>query len=370
MGVTKKKLGVGIIGGSASNGWAKNTHIPAVQHLPNLELVAVSTSNWDSAFESAREFQAAHAFVGAEDLSRHSDVDLVVVSVKARDHFEAIKAAISANKAVYSEWPLGINTTQAIELQEMAEAKNIPTAIGLQARQAPAINYLKDLISEGFIGRPLSANLTINSKQMGGTALKRDAYLFNREEGGGLLTIAGGHALDALTYLLDDFKELSATTANHFPKAHLTDTDEWIEKSTEDQILIAGTLKNNMVVNVHIQAGVHHNEGTRLEIYGEKGTLVLSSPIRIQRGPYTLMGATFEEETLKELPVPEKYSSIPDSIKSKGGPVVNVAQAHVEFAKEILEGHSNIASFADAVKIHKLLDAIIESADTGERQSF
>lgn len=45
-----------------------------------------------------------------------------------------------------------------------------------------------------------------------------------------------------------------------------------------------------------------------------------------------------------------------------------MAQAHAEFAKKILEGSSNIAIFADAVKIHKLLDAIIESAEIDEKQ--
>jgi len=125
---------------------------------------------------------------------------------------------------------------------------------------------------------------------MGGTGLKREAYLFNRNEGGNLLTIAGGHALDALAYIMGDPKELSAITASRYPKAKLTDTNVIIKKTTEDQIIISGKLVSGLVVNVHLQGGIQHLEGSRLEIYGGIGTLVLTSSSRIQRGPYKLMG--------------------------------------------------------------------------------
>jgi predicted dehydrogenase len=54
--MNNKKVRVGIIGGSVNNGWAKGTHIPAVQQLPELELSAVSTTRMESAEKSAREF--------------------------------------------------------------------------------------------------------------------------------------------------------------------------------------------------------------------------------------------------------------------------------------------------------------------------
>jgi len=54
---------------------------------------------------------------------------------------------------------LGTNSEQAIEMQQLAESRNVPNTIGLQARQAPAINYVKDLIDQGFIGKIISVNL-------------------------------------------------------------------------------------------------------------------------------------------------------------------------------------------------------------------
>lgn len=366
-----EKLRIGIIGGSVRNGWAKNTHIPAVQQLPELELSAVSTSHMESAEQSAREFNATHAFASATALSQYPEVDAVVVSVKVKDHYDAVKSAVSAGKPVYCEWPLGSNTAQAMEMKRWAESKHVPNTIGLQARQAPIIRYMKDLIDDGFIGKPLSSNLRVYTKGMGGTGLKGGAYLFDRKAGGNLLTIVGGHPLDGLTYMLGDFKEVSSTTARQYHEAKLTDAQEVIKKTTEDQILATGKLMNGAIVNVHIQGGIQHQEGFVLEVFGDRGTLVLTSDnpqARIQYGPYNLLGASQPDDALKKLIVPDQYYWIPETIKNEGGPVVNIAQAHRKFASDIREGTSYMPNFADAVKVHQLLDAIVKSAETGERQ--
>ncbi|URJ51877.1 hypothetical protein MF626_001329 [Paenibacillus polymyxa] len=104
------------------------------------------------------------------------------------------------------------------KMQEWAASGQLPNAIGLQARQAPAIQYVKDLLAEGYVGKVLSANLKIFIDGMGGVGDKSTAYLFDRKVGGNLLTIVGGHNLDAFTYMLGDFTALSALTAQQFPE--------------------------------------------------------------------------------------------------------------------------------------------------------
>ena len=176
--MNNKKLRIGIIGGSVNNGWARTTHIPAVQQLSELELSAVSTSSMESAEKSAREFKADHAFADASELSKHPEVDMVVVSINVKDHYDAVKEVISAGKPVYCEWPLGSNTAQAMEMQQWTESNHVRNTVGLQARQAPEINYVKNLIADGFIGKVLSVNMKIYTDMMGGVGYKVGAYLF------------------------------------------------------------------------------------------------------------------------------------------------------------------------------------------------
>ena len=374
--MNNKKLRIGIIGGSVNNGWARTTHIPAVQQLPELELSAVSTSNMESAEKSAREFKADHAFADASELSKHPEVDMVVVSINVRDHYDAVKEVVSAGKPVYCEWPLGSNTAQAMEMQQWTESNHVRNTVGLQARQAPEINYVKDLIADGFIGKVLSVNMKIYTDMMGGVGYKVGAYLFDKKIGGTLLTILGGHGLDALTYMLGDFKEFSSTMERHYKQAKIIDTDEIIEKTADDQIMITGKLASGATANVHIQGGVKHQSGAYLEIYGDGGTIILSAPNtngHIQMGPYNLLGERQNEgepkqSTLQKLTVPDQYFWVPDKIKNEDSRALNVAQAHRKFANDIQEGTSQMPTFADAVKLHQLLDAIVKAAETGERQ--
>lgn len=93
------------------------------------------------------------AFTDYKELAKSKDVDLVVVSIKVPFHYEACIAAIEENKHLYCEWPLGVDTVQAKELANLSNQKNINHAIGLQARQSPEVNYLKQAIEKGEIGK-------------------------------------------------------------------------------------------------------------------------------------------------------------------------------------------------------------------------
>ncbi|MNN72546.1 hypothetical protein D3C81_1885970 [compost metagenome] len=74
------------------------------------------------------------------------------------------------------------------------------------------------------------------------------------------------------------------------------------------------------------------------------------------------------DQELHELTIPASYYWVPDSLKSDSGFVLNIAQAYHKFARDIQEGTSLTPSFADAVKLHQLLDAVEKAAQTGERQ--
>ena len=81
-----------------------------------------------------------------------------------------------------------------------------------------------------------------------------------------------------------------------------------------------------------------------------------------------MLGAGPTDQELHELTIPEKYYLVPDSLKADAGLVLNVAQAHRNFARDIKEGTSLTPDFADAVRLHKLLDAVEKAAESGERQ--
>ena len=131
---TSSKIRVGIVGANPQRGVASVAHIPALQALPDFEIIAVCTSRQDSAEAAARHLGAPLAFADCEKLAQHPDVDLVTVSVKVPDHYRPVMAAIEAGKHVYSEWPLGRDTAEAIRMRDAANARGIRHAVGLQGQ--------------------------------------------------------------------------------------------------------------------------------------------------------------------------------------------------------------------------------------------
>ena len=155
------KIRVGIVGLSPQRGFASIAHIPALHALSDFEIAAVSTTRQESADAAARHFGIPLAFSNAEDLARHPGVDLVTVTVKVPDDYRPVMAAIDAGKHVYCEWPLGRNTAEAQEMLEAAERKGVRHAVGLQGQWSPTINYVKDLVADGYVGKVLTATSAV-----------------------------------------------------------------------------------------------------------------------------------------------------------------------------------------------------------------
>jgi predicted dehydrogenase len=362
------QINVGVVGGSINNQWASQTHLPVLNEHPNYTLKAIGTSHMESANKSAALYNAL-PFDDHKKLMRSEDIDLVVISVKVPLHYEIAKDAISEGKDIYCEWPLGKDIQEAEELGKRANQKKIHHAVGLQARQSPEINYLKKALESKEIGKVLSCTMEVATHAKGRITDQRSAYLLKRENGASLLTINGGHALDVLCYLLGDFKEISATTNTNYKEALIRETGKSVIKDTADQIMIHGTLKNDVSVSAYIQAGVYPK--FELEIKGEKGVFRLTQPgsvghvqfgglklEKISHQDYSNIDSVVEETHIEEIQV---------SRKNGKGPKEYIENAYTLFAQDILENKREIPSFNDAVKLHQLLDRVQESAATGRK---
>jgi len=362
------KIRVGIVGASASRGFASIAHIPALRALPQFEIVAVGTARQGMADAAARHYQVPHVFTDAGELARHPGVDLVTVSVKVPDHYEAVMAAIEAGKHVYCEWPLGRNTAEAQQLLSAAEAHGIRHAVGLQGQVSPAINYARALIAGGYVGRVLTATLIGCAPNWGATIDR--AFQADVANGANLLTITGGHQIDALCHCLGEFRELTAFAVSQRDRIPLEATGEMVAKNAPDQLVVNGIVGDGAVVSFQIRSGMTRGIVFLFEIHGEKGDLSLSATSRasMQRQELIVRGAQGAAEDLAELPVPAKYRWVPDGLP--GDSRYNVAQLYVRLAECIHEAKPVSPGFAEAVARHRLLDAIVRSSETGRKQAL
>jgi predicted dehydrogenase len=156
-------------------------------------------------------FGVSAVFSDHEQLVAQPDIDVVAVTVKVPDHRELVSAAIAAGKAVYCEWPLGRDVDDARVMASLATDQAVRTVVGLQARQAPAIEFVQLLLSDGYIGEVLSTTM-VGLSVLGDVLGQPNAYMLDKTNGANVLTIAAGHSLDILNYVLGEFADLSAVS--------------------------------------------------------------------------------------------------------------------------------------------------------------
>src|SRR5438876_2722852 len=258
-----KRIRVGIIGANPDRGWAAQAHIPALKSLSDdFEITALSTSRRESAVAARKLFAVPLAFDDHRQLVNSGAVDVVAVTVKVPHHLELATAALGAGKAVYCEWPLGNGLDEAETLAALAKKKGVLAVAGLQARSAPAVAYLRDLIKQGYVGEVLSTTLIGSGMGWGSTVEPFNVYMNDKKNGATMLSIGVGHAADALCHCLGEMRELSATMTVRRKSFTITGTSESKPMTTDDQVLVGGLLEGGAALSIHYRGGV--SRGTNL----------------------------------------------------------------------------------------------------------
>jgi predicted dehydrogenase len=365
---SNNKIGVGIIGLSARGGWAARAHVPALESLPEFEIRALTASSLESAQAAAEKFGVPHFYTDPAELAASPEVDLVVITVKVPEHKKLVQTALNAGKTVFCEWPLGNGLEEAEGLEALAKEKGVSGFVGLQAHGVPVVRYVKDLVALGYVGEVLSTTVVGSGALYGPTVDERSLYLLDPANGATLLSIPFGHSIDAMCWVLGEFRELTATTANRRPGVIRAENGERISKAAPDNIAVSGILESGALASIHYRGGLSKGTNFRWEINGTAGDLVIEGDIgHLQFGNFTLRGATGDDEALAPLPVPEQYLTLPGSPEHVS---YAVAQIYQWILSDLREGTHLVPTFGGAVTRHRMLEAIEVAAKTGKKQSY
>jgi predicted dehydrogenase len=269
---------------------------------------------------------------------------------------------------VYCEWPLGNGLKEAETLAALAQSKGVLAVAGLQARSAPAVAYVRDLIGQGYIGDVLSTTLIGSGMGWGPTVEPFNAYTYDKTNGATMLSIALGHAADALCHCLGEVRELSATMTVRRKTFTIAKTGESRPVTADDQICVSGLLVSGAALSIHYRGGFSRGTNLLWEVNGTEGDLQLAAAGgQAQIFDLEIRGGNGASSSLEILPVPEQYRWSPPQAP---GPSTNVAQAYARFARDYREGTHFCPTFEDAVTRHRMLDAIETAAATGQCQTL
>jgi len=356
------KIRLGFVGANVRSTWASQSHFPALLASPDVELTAVCTTRPESAEEARAALGAKLAFHDVRAMVASPVIDAVAVVVRVPSHYEPTKAALEAGKHVYTEWPLGRTTAEAEALAALARAKGLQTAVGLQSRVSPTLMYMKEQIEAGYVGEVLSCHATA---MRDGPLARPSSRTWQREArlGANTLTIATGHAIDALRFVAGPFAWVACLVTTQARQWYETDTQQRVEVTSPDNVLVSGRLASGAVASVHVAAVPWAGSGFQMEVYGREGTLVTTGTVSSQRGEMLRLQGARGSHALRELAIPERFVYVPADFP-RGDPF-NVGQMYALFAAAIRTGQSRLPTFDTAVDLHRFIDTLKQASEMG-----
>jgi predicted dehydrogenase len=358
-----EKIRFGLIGANVSASWASVSHFPALMASADIELTAVCTTRAESAEEARTALGARLAFDDYREMVRSPEIEAVGVVLRVPQHYEVTKAAIAAGKHVFTEWPLARNTTEATELAELAYDAGIQSVVGLQARLSPTLMYVKELLDSGYLGEVLTYSVT--GFRSGGSTSRPTGAMWQADANNGVnpLTVHFGHVVDALRFVAGDFESLRSNLSIAIPEWFEAETNQPVTVTAPDNVIVSGRLISGAVASVQVAAVPWAGPGFRMQIFGRDGTIVVTNSVSPQRGEASRLQMARDSNELADVEIPDRFNYLTPQFPE--GDPFNVGQLYHQFAAAIRTGENHGPSFETAVSLHRLLDAVRSSSESG-----
>jgi predicted dehydrogenase len=293
-----------------------------------------------------RAFAEGFPFPLTDDLDQvlsDENVEAVLILTPPNTHLDLVRRAAEAGKHVLLEKPLEITTERSVELVHACRANGRVLAVMLQHRFRPAGMRLRELIAAGELGAIVGASA--------GVRLWRPQSYYDQpgrgtkaRDGGGVLLTQGIHTLDLLLSLAGPVAEVSAyvtTTPVH-------------RMETEDFVCAAVRYGSGALGTIGATTSAYPGFPERIEVVGERGSAVLLG---------TELKVEFHDG--RRLAI--------EADQTEGGtgadPMAFPHDYHraliADFLDAIEIGREPAVSGEEALKVHLLIDALLEAGASG-----
>jgi predicted dehydrogenase len=147
--------------------------------------------------------------------------DFLVTKARAA----ALRKAIAAGKAIYTEKPTAETVEEALELARLAAEAGVKTGVVHDKLYLPGLQKLKRLVDSGFFGRILSVRGEFGYWVFEGDwqVAQRPSWNYRAEDGGGIIVDMFPHWNYVLENMFGEVKSVYAHASIHIP-------ERWDEK--------------------------------------------------------------------------------------------------------------------------------------------
>jgi predicted dehydrogenase len=335
-------------------------------------LVSIAGRNAEAVEQAARRYGYAKATTDWHDVVADPEVQLFDNGGPNDQHLEPTVAAAEAGKHVLCEKPLGRTAAEAYEIWSRVAATGVKHMTAFNYRFFPAIRLAKQMIEAGDLGEIHHFRARYHQEWLLDPQSPVSWRLNKEIAGSGALGDLGSHIIDQGRYLVGEIASVSGLTRTFVEErpGGVVDVDDAFEAAVEFENGAIGTLEATRYA-----AG--RKNGMFFEVNGSKGTL------------------SFDQERMNELQV-HLVDSEPGP-QAQGFRRVLVSESYHpywehwwphghmigwedSFVHELLHLLTAIrddspvgphgADFEDGYRCAEVCDAILRSAESGQRQAL
>lgn len=132
--------------------WGTN-HIRTAVSILGPENVLVCDTDSNSRLRAKSAFPGINFTTSFDEVLQNKDYNSVIVATPAETHFTISKQLLLHGKNVLVEKPITLILSEAKELADLALEKNLKLMVGHVLMYHPAVNKLKEMIDNGYIGK-------------------------------------------------------------------------------------------------------------------------------------------------------------------------------------------------------------------------
>lgn len=338
----QRRVRVGLVGcGNVSSQYLEN-----LGQSEDLEIWACADAHPPQAEALARRF-AIPRVLSVTDLLGHPEIELVLNLTTPAAHAEVSSAAIEAGKHVYTEKPLATKLPDARALLDAAATRGVSVGCAPDTFIGPGLRRCVELIEEGAIGTPVSANAFLMSA---GPEAFHPSPEFLYQEGSGPLFDGGPYYVSALISLLGPVASVSGlSTRARETRKILTGERAGHSFPVQTPTHVASLLQfeRGPVATLVTSFDVVATRTPRLEVHGTTGSLICPAP-NSWGGPAWLSRP--DRPGFTEIPV-------------EGGDGNRIGLGVAEMARALRDGRVPAASGERGFEILEVITAIHDSAE-------
>lgn len=352
-------IGVAVVG----TGFGEKIHIPGFQEHHKTQVVAVYHRDLDKAKALAANYNIPQACDRLSDILSLPEVSAVSISTPPFLHYEMAKLAIEAGKHILLEKPMTLTATQARELYQLAAAKGVVAMMDFEFRFIPAWQLLAEYLAEDYVGqkRLVKIDWLVSSRA---DASRPWNWYAQKAKGGGALGAVGSHAFDYISWLFGSVQRLCAQLSTAIPaRPDPTSNDQLKPVDADDTCMLMLELADGTPCQVCISSVTYQGRGHFVEIYGDRGTLVLGSENQKDYVHGFHLKAAPAGKTLTDVEIPNRLIFPRSYGDGRLAPFIRVVD---EWVKGIEAGEEMTPSFKEGVYSQLLMDLTHQSHETGK----